>query len=216
MRMRYIIMAGGHYETWQTPRHLLKIKGEPIVQRTIRLLRENGIDDIAISSDNPLFKQFGVPMLIHKNTYKARAYNDSDGYWCDAFYPMDEPACYLFGDVVFSPAAIKKIIETQTDSIEFFASARPFAKEYPKDWIEPFAFKVQNQKLFRQYITEMKARAAECWRIPIAWELWALIKGRRLDIDDRTVDYTVINDYTCDIDTQQEIRRIKRSIPHEK
>lgn len=213
--MRYIIMAGGHYETWQTPRHLLKIKGEPIVQRTIRLLRENGIDDIAISSDNPLFEQFGVPLLKHDNDFTVRGYNDSDGYWCDCFYPMEEPACYLFGDVVFSPAAIRKIIETETDSIEFFASARPFAKEYPKDWIEPFAFKVQNQILFRKYIEEMKARADECWRIPIAWELWALIKGRRIDIDDRTVDYTVINDYTCDIDYRGEIPKLEKRIRNE-
>ena len=215
MRMRYIIMAGGHYETWQTPRHLLKIKGEPIVQRTIRLLRENGIDDIAISSDTPLFEQFGVPLLKHDNNFTVRGYDDSDGYWCDCFYSMEEPACYLFGDVVFSPAAIRKIIETETDNIEFFASARPFAKEYPKDWIEPFAFKVQNQVLFRKYIEEMKARADECWRIPIAWELWALIKGRRIDIDDRTVDYTVINDYTCDIDYRGEIPKLEKRIRNE-
>lgn len=214
--MKYIIMAGGHYEQWETPRHLLKIKGEPIIGRTIRLLRENGIEDIAISSDNPVFDRFDVPVLKHENSYYSRAYNDSDGYWCDCFYPMEEPACYLFGDVVFSPAAIRKIIETETDSIEFFASARPFAKEYPKDWIEPFAFKVQNQILFRKYIEEMKARADECWRIPIAWELWALIKGRRIDIDDRTVDYTVINDYTCDIDSKREIRKIERRIPHDR
>lgn len=213
--MKYIIMAGGHYETWETPRHLIKIKGEPIVQRTIRLLRENGIDDIAISSDNPLFEQFGVPLLKHDNDFTVRGYNDSDGYWCDCFYPMEEPACYLFGDVVFSPAAIRKIIETETDSIEFFASARPFAKEYPKDWIEPFAFKVQNQILFRKYIEEMKVRADECWRIPIAWELWALIKGRRIDIDDRTVDYTVINDYTCDIDYRGEIPKLEKRIRNE-
>ena len=43
----------------------------------------------------------------------------------------------------------------------------------------------------------------------------ALIKGRRIDIDDRTVDYTVINDYTCDIDSKREIRKIERRIPDE-
>ena len=59
----------------------------------------------------------------------------------------------------------------------------------------------------------MKARADECWRKPIAWELWALIKGRRIDIDDRTIDYTVINDYTCDIDSKQEIKELERRIP---
>ncbi len=211
--MKYVIMAGGKYVEWDTPRHLLPIHGEPIIERTIRLLHENGITDIAISSDSTAFDYIGLPVLKHDNSYVVRAYNDMDGYWCDAFYPLDEPTCYLFGDVIFSPAAIKKIIDTKTDTIEFFASARPFAKEYPKKWIEPFAFKVQDQVLFKHYIAEMKARADECWRKPIAWELWALIKGRRIDIDDRTIDYTVINDYTCDIDSKSELKAIERRIP---
>ena len=41
--MRYIIMCGGDYPTWEVPRQLTEIKGEPIVARTIRLLRKNGI-----------------------------------------------------------------------------------------------------------------------------------------------------------------------------
>lgn len=210
--MRYIIMCGGHYEQWETPRHLLKIHGEAIIARTIRLLRENGVQDIAISTDDPAFAQFGVPLLKHNNTYNARAYNDMDGFWCDAFYPTDEPACYIFGDVIFSPAAIKTIVEKKTTGIDFFASARPFAKEYPKDWIEPFAFKVVAQARFRNCIADMKRRASECWRKPIAWELWAVIQGRRIDIDDRTVDYTVINDYTCDIDSKDELPQLEDRI----
>ena len=48
--MKYIIMCGGNYETFETPRQLTKIKGEPLVARTIRLLQEQGVEDIAISS----------------------------------------------------------------------------------------------------------------------------------------------------------------------
>ena len=44
--MKYIIMCGGRYRVWETPKHFLEIKGEPIVARTIRLLRECGVDDI--------------------------------------------------------------------------------------------------------------------------------------------------------------------------
>ena len=47
--MKYIIMCGGIYKKWETPRQMLPINGEPIVARTIRLLRENGIKDIASS-----------------------------------------------------------------------------------------------------------------------------------------------------------------------
>ena len=33
--MIYVIMCGGTYEKWQTPKHLSVVKGEPIVARTI-------------------------------------------------------------------------------------------------------------------------------------------------------------------------------------
>ena len=64
--MRYIIMCGGDYYRWETPRQLLKINGEPIVARTIRLLKENGVEDIAISSNNVEFSKFGVSEVLLK------------------------------------------------------------------------------------------------------------------------------------------------------
>lgn len=215
--MKYIIMAGGHYREWKTPKHLLMVNGEEIVARTIRLLRENGITDIAISSDNYEFKKFCLPVLFHENSYNAMAYNNYEGTWLDAFYPMDEPACYIFGDVVFSPAAIRKIIETETDDIEFFGSAPPFAPEYPKAWVEPFALKVRNQKHLKRAVQKAKQLEAEgkFWRRPLMWELWTVIKGLPLTkgMDDYQYDsYTAINDYTCDIDHRCDIRTMNRLI----
>ena len=213
--MKYIIMCGGQYKEWKTPRQLEKVKGETIVGRTIRLLRENGIEDIAISSDNLAFDKFDVPLLMHANDYYFRGHNDADGYWCNAFYPMDEPVCYLFGDVVFSPAAIKKIVETETKDIDFFGSAPPFASEYTKRWVEPFAFKVQDTVHFHKAIRDMKEIADTCWRSPLAWDLWYVISGVRIDIDDYQKNYIVINDYTCDIDHRSDIPKIERNIPDE-
>lgn len=206
--MRYIIMAGGIYRNWKSIRQLTRVNGEPIVARTIRLLRENGIDDIAISSNVPdVFEQFGVPVLKHKNSYDAKGYNDFKGYWCDAFYPTAQPACYLCGDVVFSDEAIKKIIATETDDIEFFASAPPFAENYPKKYAEPFAFKVQNQSHLHKAIAQTRwlADHGKFNRKPIAWELWQVIKRTPLNKIDYT-NYTAINDYTCDIDYEEEAK----------
>lgn len=202
-------MCGGAYAEWETPRHLLKVRGEEIVARTIRLLRENGVTDIAISATDPVFLKFGVKVLVHDNSYYARKRNDVNGYWCDAFYPTEEPVCYIFGDVIFSPEAIRTIVNTDTDDIEMFGSAPPFAPEYPKRWIEPFALKVQNPEHLKAEIKRMKKLAGTCWRKPISWDLWALIKGRRIDIDDYVCDYTVINDYTCDIDHKCDIAKVE-------
>ena len=124
--MKYIIMCGGTYTQWESPRQLTVYKGEMIVERTIRQLIENGVEDIAISTNNPAFDSIGIPILSHLNSYRAWGYDKVSGYWVDAFYPTDKPACYIFGDVVFSDAAIRTIVEKETDDVEFFASAPPF------------------------------------------------------------------------------------------
>ena len=211
--MKYIIMCGGKYTPWKTPRQLTELAGEAVVARTIRLLRENGIDDIAISSNYMEFAEFGVELLRHNNRYEGYEHNRSNGLWTDAFYPTDEPTCYLFGDVVFSPKAIKTIVETETDDIEFFASAPPFAKEYPKRWAEPFAFKVVNTEHLKEALSKTKELALQrqFHRDPIAWELWQVIKGTELNKIDYT-NYTVINDYTCDIDSEYDAKKFKEII----
>ena len=210
--MKYIIMCGGDYRQWETPRHLTKICGEEIIARTIRLLRENGVQDISISSTNPAFDGFGVPRLEHKNEYNERDYNDFDGYWCDAFYPVNEPVCYIFGDVIFSPEAIKTIVEYKTDDIMLFGSRAPFAPEYPKIYREPFAFKVTDTEHLKRAIERTKELDDQrrFKRRAIAWELWAVICNVKLKR--AYARYEAINDYTCDIDFPEEVEKVLKYI----
>ena len=207
--MKYIIMCGGTYPKWETPRQLLEVNGEAIVARTIRLLRENGIEDIAISTNNDVFARFGVPLLRHDNDYTGYKYNECTGAWYNAFYPTDEPTTYLFGDVFYSPAAIRTIVEYQTDDIMFFASAYPFAQEYPKWFEEPFAFKVTDTDRFHISLRKVKQIEASGGfnRKPIAWEVWNVCRGGNPNIVEPG-SFVVINDYTCDIDGPGEARLV--------
>ena len=203
--MRYIIMAGGNYHT--APKQLRLIKGEPIIARTIRLLKENGVKDICISSNNPVFEQFGVPVIHHINTF------GDGGMWIEGFCRIAEPTCFIFGDVIFSPEAIKEIVETDTDDIEFFASAPPFSRLYYKEWAEPFAFKIKDYRWFNDSIalTKYAAASGKFKRDPIAWELWQIIKDTPLNVIDYT-NYHAINDYTCDCDSDQEYETFLRKV----
>ena len=210
--MKYIIMAGGQYENLKTPKHLLKVNGEVIIERTIRLLKKYGIEDINISTNNSAFDYLGVPILKHNNDYKYG--KEIIGYWTDAFYPTDEPTCYIFGDVYFSEDAIKKIIETPTDDIEFFGSKEPFATNYPKNWVEPFALKVVNTDHLKASIkkTIQLSKEGKLYRKhPIMWELWTVIKDAPLQTQagKYTADYIAINDYTSDIDDKRDIERLE-------
>lgn len=201
--MIYIVMCGGQHEICGVPRNLIEIGGERLVDRTIRLLRENYVNDIAITTTNEAFNNCDAEIINY----------DSSGEWVNAFYLTDDPVCYIFGDVYYSDAAIKTIVETQTNDIEFFASAPPFASKYIKPWAEPFAFKVVNTQHFRESVEKTR----EFWkngywrRHPIAWELWQIIKDTPINKINYN-NYTVINDFTCDIDSEMDMRRLKQTL----
>ena len=201
--MRYIIMCGGEYPHLKIPKWLYKINGEPLIERTIRLLREAGVEDIAISSNHDIFDYLGVPVLKHENSYE---YDHRETYWLDAFYPMTEPVCYIFGDVCFSPAAIKAIVDYETDDVMFFASGLDdFSPDYMKRWAEPFAFKVVNTKYFFQAIDIAKSydREGKWNRMPVSWELWQVLQ--QTPLNEIKYNYFSINDYTCDLDEEEDL-----------
>ena len=208
--MKYIIMAGGEYRHWETPRQLLEIRGEPIIGRTIRLLREANVSEIYISTNDERFERFGVPLLKHNNDMVVSGGVVAAGCWVSAFYPTQEPACYVMGDVVFSPDAIRTIVNTETDGISFFASVPPFSEKYTKQYAEPFAFKVRDQERFRRAIEYVRenAHSGIFSRDPISWELWQVIIGK----DPKHINYETIvpiNDYTCDVDSPKDVAAIE-------
>lgn len=200
--MKYIIMCGGYSVKQPLPRHLRVLYGETIVGRTIRQLKRAGITDISISSADRRFEQFGLPVIYeyHKR-YR----------WLNAFYTTNEPTCYMFGDVFYSPQAIRTIVTTETDDIEFFASAKPFSKWYIKRHEEPFAFKVQDTDHFHKCLARTQWYYNHHY-IPraISWELWQVIKGTELNTIE--TNYIVINDYTCDIDTEEEALQLRKKL----
>jgi hypothetical protein len=208
----YIIMCGGDYG-WEKPRQLSVVNGEVLVERTIKLLKECGVKNISISTNNHEFDYLGVPILNHENNYKVEGSKVISGGWYNAFYPTDEPTCYIFGDVYFSPKAIKTIVETDTDDIELFGSKKPFAKNYMKTHEEPFALKVANQKHLRKAIEKTREldKQNKFWRRPLVWELFTVIKNAPLQTkrDCYTTDYVGISDYTCDIDRKYDIIRLE-------
>lgn len=196
--MKYIIMCASNDKPI---RHLSKIYGETLIERTARMIFELTGEKPIISVSKHLegfVKEKGFKYIV----------NDSETrFWCDCFIPTGEPTTYLFGDVVFTEGAIRKIVETETDDIMFFASAKPLPKNYPKRWAEPFAFKVQNQEHLKQALKEIfdlhfKQRAFK--RNPIAWEFWQVVRGTPLNVIDYT-NYVAINDGTCDIDEPEDI-----------
>lgn len=224
--MKYILMCGGNYPEFKIRKQLLKVNGEVITERTIRLLRENGVKDIAISTNCHDFDYLGVPILYQVNDYVNGNENEnkkSSYSWLNAYYPVDEPACYIHGDVYFSPKAIKTIVETPVKDTMFFCTfdwsdGEKDVRNYKGR--EPFAYKVENQRLFRDALDDMfrmiDQGKFENGLPPICWQLYRYINKKPIDFEtkewtkinnifDEDGDYVVINDYTTDIDHPEDV-----------
>ena len=57
MVKKYVILAYSNDKIFDIPRQLVEIDGEPILKRTIRLLKENGVKDIIVTGH---YKDLGV------------------------------------------------------------------------------------------------------------------------------------------------------------
>lgn len=226
--MKYVLMCGGIYKKFNKPKQLLKVNGEVLVERTIRLLKENGITDISICTNGDDFDYLGLPILKQNNKYgtKEGMENISSEYsWLNAFYDLKEPACYLYGDVWFTNNAIKTIINTKVDKTMFFCicDIQDGRKSINPKGREPIAYKVQDQKVFRKAINDLlkmvnnglfKDKIA-----PFSWHLYRYLNGMDYLLDDwgemnnifsTKGDYVIIDDITTDVDNIKDIDLIEK------
>lgn len=214
--MLYVIMCGGFYEQWETPKQLQIVNGERIVERTIRLLKENGVKDIVITSNNPVFDELGVPRLEHENSYRYEN-GKLNGYWLDAFYPKfrkNQKATFIFGDVYFTEDAIKQIVEYKGEGNVLFGSRLATNLE-GKNYGEPFAYVVNDMGTFYEGIKAVKKLQDEgkTKRVPIVWELYRYLNG--LDVNVQRVlpeTFIVIDDETDDADSPEKLKRMNESL----
>lgn len=208
--MKYIILAdSNNIHSFKTPRQLIEINGEKLIQRSIRLLKENGIKDIIVTSHDKRFDNLGAvryePLF---NDYKPK---EGKGYWLSAFpiELIDEPLTFLLGDVYYSENAIKTIVKTKTASILFFCTSKKdgYSDKYIKHHDEPLGFKVEDYNLFKDSIYEVKKLKdlGKTNREPITWELYRFINNIDVNKHELTNNYIAINDGSCDIDTEKDV-----------
>lgn len=211
--MQIIVMCGGYYEHFKEHKALSVINGEPLIERTIRLLKENGIEDIYISSNDDNFNKYGN-VLHHENSFR---YEDGiiKGYWVDAYYPTEEPTIYLHGDVYYSENAIKKILNYNPEVNTMIGNQWALNKEHKKVG-EPFGWIIVDQKSFRNAINECKKLQDENKidrGYAISWELYEVLNGHNVNdfiISEDT--YLSIADETDDVDSPEKIEILNKKV----
>ena len=172
--MIYVIMCGGTYTHFEKHKALTEINGEPLIHRTVRLLKQLTNSQIFITASDPEFKKYGV-ILPHENTFSYDGHKPT-GYWLDAFYPHFLPGTkvtYLMGDVYYTEQALHLITQYPATENTLFGT------KHNKPWEEPLAYMVVNYTEFLDGINEVKKLAdnGKCLRHPIIWELYRYLNG---------------------------------------
>lgn len=215
MQMQVIIMAGGKYHQFKKHKALTKINGEVLIERTIRLLKENGVKDINISSNLNEFDYLGIPILKHNNSYEALEDGTIKGYWLDAYYLIDKPCIYLHGDVYYTEEAIKKILNYEAKENTFIGNEIARNPEH-LNWGEPFGWVIVNPEKFKEDIRktkELQDKGKLERGYAISWELYRVMNGydpNYMLINDN--NYLSINDLTIDIDEPYQIEEVNKRI----
>jgi len=64
--MRCLIFCGGESRRWEhsTPKHLIPINGEPLLERTVRQFRKHDYD-VTLVSDNSQYIQYAPVYAFH-------------------------------------------------------------------------------------------------------------------------------------------------------
>ena len=229
--MKYIIMCGGNYPQFSKPKQLMIVNGEILVERTIRLLKENGINDITICTNCNKFDYLKLPILKQNNKYVSKGNQEnkkSECCWLNAFYLLEEPCCYIYGDVYFSDEAIKTIVKTKVKNTMFFCVQD--IQDGRQTGInakgrEPLAYKVKNNKKFNNAVNDLlrmvDEKVFENAIPPFSWHLYRYLNnlnyisdnlGYINNIFETKGDYVVINDYTTDVDNIEDIKKIEKII----
>lgn len=121
-----IIIADGQGTRWNNyldkPKHLIEIDGERLIDRTVRLLIDNGVKDIYVVGPDERYNVEGAEL------YKATQNPDNGDI--DKFmnsgelWNNDGKTIVLYGDVYFTEVAMKSIVEYK--EIDFALHCRPF------------------------------------------------------------------------------------------
>lgn len=219
--MMIFIMCGGYYAHFSKPKALIEVKGEKLIDRTIRLLTPYVADsnDIWITCNKGDEGHFaGYRCIAFKQSFK---HIEKTGYYLDGFLKYSKSCIYLFGDVYYTEDAIEKIINKYKETTRniFICNKYPFNDQKARVG-EPFGWIVKDQEEFRAAITLCKklqdrGRVIQDGklRIPTNWDLSQVINGN--SVNDFTFDkddVLVIDDLTIDIDYQNSVDILEKKI----
>jgi CTP:phosphocholine cytidylyltransferase-like protein len=164
--MRIIIAAGGKAERWKnyrnTPKHLLKIEGEVLLERTIRQFKKYTDDIIIISHDDYIFEGTRLEKPLEGDWYDFGKLYSSHHLW------SDDKTFIIYGDVYFTDEAVEKIM-TSDGEYKFFlrlSASKVTHKKYGEIFGITFSGNMKDKiKKNIEELIEKKERGVGTWQL---------------------------------------------------
>lgn len=202
---RALILSAGDGARWGeylgVPKQLIPIRREPLLYRTVRLVRENGIVDVRIVTHDPRLR------VEHCGVFRPRRYRWTAETLLSTRHLWSARTLVLLGDVFYSDQAMDRIVNW-SEPIAIFGRRGP--NEYTGcRHGELFAISVD--ETMAHVLQEAASRAvghAECGAWGNLWDVYYCLVGLPLDsarTDDRV--FQQIQDLTDDFDTPEDYDR---------
>lgn len=190
--MKYIIMADGKGTRWKNyqniPKHLIKIDGEILLERTVRQLNNQDKNaKVIITSHDKRYEFKGATRYEPLNNVLE----------IDRFTEelIEDNICFLYGDTYYTDETIHNIINSKVEDILFFGNQKSIV-----------AIKVKDSKLFKKHISNvknlfLKNKIQNCkgWQVYQSFQNLEFdkkqIKDKFVIVDDETIDYNTPKEY---------------------
>jgi hypothetical protein len=192
--MNVVIMAAGRSKRWHaaTAKHMALVDGEPVLYRTVRLLRRRGLEPVVTA------RQSGQWPLFNEHVSSP---NDCE---IDRVYGARQfaPAVFLYGDCCYTEGALEEILADQHDWQFFGRRGASRVKSHG----EIFAIKANDYVI--GHAEQLRHRCVGNPRLRcLGWDLygrcasmgahWSFQRARRnfTQIDDGTDDFDTVEEY---------------------
>lgn len=209
--MRILILAAGEATRWggylDTPKHLVRLLGEPILARSIRLIREMRPDaDVRIVLRDPSDDRYHLPGATIEQARLDDANGGADKFLSSAhLWDAHGRTVLLYGDCYLTRRAMTAILDESPHEGGWHVVARFNAGTFTgTPWGENFAHVIDPEAQGR-YLANLKDLAAryargEIWRVG-GWEQYAMLAGGYLDDPAVNIGHaTDIDDWSDDFD----------------
>lgn len=209
--MRIIVIAAGEGSRWRghtgVPKHLARIRGEVLLERTVRQFRSHG-EVIVIGPDDERYSVRGSRLVVpdlDPTNHGADKFLSSRHLWS-----LDDRTLVVYGDVRFTDAAVRTIVSHPAEDWRLFARFGP-SRVYGGDRGECFAqsfwpANIGDHLSALQWIVRLRQERV-LGQIG-GWQHYRAMEGLFLDEHARGSRFVEIDDETDDLDYPEDLARI--------